>query len=157
MEDLIKEMPIEERYDNLTNLFVRVYATCYAFIKEMGLEDKFADFYMKVYERVLPSPKSFKQFMDEFGYVQQVFTPVSDIELTRVSDRESTVTVKSCPVFIRMKEFVKKAGLDVDPVFLCKRIRERYERLLPELVEEPNAEMTVEFTESGCVYTAKLK
>ncbi len=83
----------------------------------------------------------------------QIMIPLSNIELTRVSDREATLRVKNCPYLKKMRDLIKKAGLDLDPRFMC----EIDAKMNPELSKEFGIDMTVELEEDGCRYTAKLK
>ena len=52
-----------------------------------------------------------------------------------------------------MRDLVKKAGLDIDPRFMC----EIDAKMNPELSKEFGIDMTVELEKDGCRYTAKLK
>ena len=163
----VKEMPLEEKYDKLIDSYLMTYATSYALFKELGVEDKFLDLFVDVYKKMLPSflgpvfkvlkaiapGRAFRQVTDQYVYATQSMVPLSNIELTRVSDRESTVRIKDCPVLKRMKDLVKKAGLDIDPRFMC----EIDVKVMPEVVKEFGIDMTMELEETGCITTAKLK
>ena len=70
-----------------------------------------------------------------------------------VSDHEAVVRIKNCPVLKRQRDLVKKAGLDVDPRFLC----EIDAKINPEVAKEFGVDLTFELEENGCTTTAKLK
>ena len=79
---------------------------------------------------------------------------MSDFEVTKVSDREVVIRTKNCATLKRTRDLVKKAGLDIDPKFIC----EEESRNFPELYKEFGVDITGwELEENGCVYTAKLK
>ena len=163
----IKEMPIEEKYDQLLNEYVLDAATHYAIHKELGAVDKFLDLYIKVQKKMTPSVigialkvlktitpgKAFKQVTDQFLYWGQTFHPLSTLEETKVSDREAVIRIKNCVLLKRARDLVKKAGLDIDPKFFCE-IDAKY---LPGVLKEFGVDVTWELEENGCRATAKLK
>ena len=163
----IKEMPIEEKYNRLLDDYLLAVATGYALHKELGVVDKYNDLSVKVQQRMFPSVlgvafkvlktvapgKAFGQVTDQFVYSMQRFIPLSNIEVTRVSDREAVVRVKNCPVLKRQRDLVKKAGLDLDPRFLC----EIDAQINPEVAKEFGVDLTCELEENGCRNKAKLK
>jgi len=97
--------------------------------------------------------KAFKQVTDQYVYTIQRFIPLSNIELTMVSDREATVRIKNCPILRRQRDLVKKADLDLDPKFLC----EMDAKINAEVAKEFGVDLTLELEENGCVTRAKLK
>lgn len=159
-------MPIEEKYDRLLDDHLLTVATGYALNKELGVVDKSNSMYVKVQQKMLPSVlgvafkvlktvapgKAFKQVTDQYVYSIQRFIPLSNIELTRVSDREAVVRISNCPVLRRQRDLVRKAGLDLDPRFLC----EIDAKINPEVAREFGVELTCELEENGCKTTAKL-
>lgn len=163
----IKEMPIEEKYNKLMDMFSYSYLVDHALFKELGAEDKYLESYLEFQKKMMPSffgglfkvmktispGKAFKQATDQFVNMMQIMVPPSNIELTRVSDREATVRVKNCPYLKKMRDLIKKAGLDLDPRFMC----EIDAKTSPKLSKEFGIDMTVELEEDGCRYTAKLK
>ena len=168
MRDLqIKEMPLEEKYDKLLDGYLLVVATDYALHKELGVIDKSNDLSVKVQKKMFPSVlgmafkvlkaispgKAFKQVTDQYVYSIQRFIPLSNIELTMVSNREASVRIKNCPVLKRQRDLVKKAGLDLDPRFIC----EMDAKINPEVAKEFGVDLTLELEENGCITTAKLK
>jgi len=124
----IKEMPLEEKHDKLLDQYVLSELMSYALHKELGTMDKRNDMMLKVWKRMLPSymgialkvmktvapGKTFKKIVDGFVSFSQVMVPLSNIELTWVSDREAVMRTKNCPFLVRGKELAKKAGLDLD-------------------------------------------
>ena len=105
----IKEMPLEEKYDRLLDAYYLNIATLYALHKELGVGDKCIDWSVKVQKKMVPSVwgaafkllktispgKAFSQVVDQYVYMMQTTQPLSSIELTKVSDREVTVRIKT--------------------------------------------------------------
>jgi len=164
----IKEMPLEEKYDRLLDEHYLGLATDYVILKEQGLVDKSLDLWVKVQKKMLPgslgmaafkllkaiSPgRAFKQVTDQLVYTMQNELPLSNMEVTYVSDREANVTNKNCPILKRMRDVVEKVDLDVDPKFIC----EYHTKYLPELLDEFGIEVSCKLEENGCVFTGKLK
>ena len=163
----IKEMPIEDKYNKLMDMFSSSYLIDYTLFKELGAEDKYFKSYLEFQKKMMPtffgglfkvmktiSPgKAFKQATDQFVDMMQIMIPLSHIELTRTSDREATVRVKNCPYLKKTRDLVKKSGLDIDPRFMC----EIDAKMNPEICKEFGIDMTVKLEEDGCRYTAKLK
>jgi hypothetical protein len=163
----IKEMPLEEKYDKLLDDYLLANAASYVLHKELGVIDKSNDLWVKVQKKMFPSVlgiafkvlkaispgKAFKQVTDQYVYTIQRFIPLSNIELTMVSDREATVRIKNCPILRRQRDLVKKAGLDLDPKLLC----EMDAKINAEVAKEFGVDLTLELEENGCVNTAKLK
>ena len=163
----IREMPLEEKYDKLLDDYLLAIATGYALHKELGVVDKSIDWSVKVQKKMLPSVlgiafkvlktvapgKAFRQVTDQYVYTIQRFIPLSNIELTMISDREATVRIKNCPVLRRQRDLVKKTGLDLDPRFIC----EMDAKINPEVAKEFGVDLTSELEENGCITTAKLR
>lgn len=163
----IKEMPLEEKYDKLYDQYLLTEAMNYALHKELGVLDKYMDLYVKVMKKRLPGllgvafkalkaiapGKAFKQLTDQSVYMQQMLIPPSNIELTRVSDREATTRIRDCPVLKKMRDVVKKAGLDIDPKSMC----EMDAKIMPLVTKEFGIDATMELEENGCITTHKLK
>ena len=163
----IKEMPLEEKYEMLFDRYALAIATSCAFHKELGVMDKSDDFSVKVMKKMLPSfaglvfkvvkaitpGKAFKKAVDQYLYAIQAVNPRSNIELTWVSDREVVFRVKNCLVLKKVRDMVKKAGLDMDPKFLCEGDRKNS----IEILKEFGIDLTMELEENGCRGTAKLK
>ena len=171
MKDLaIKEMPLEEKYDKLFDFFVLYYAASYAFNKEQGTVDKWPDYLAKIMGKMMPSlmgsvaklmktvspGKTFKQFINQFMYTSQMEQPLSDLELSWVSDREAVVRYKNCETLKRLREVVKKAGLNIDPREVCKS--EIAMHTSPEhIARKFGMDLACELEENGCKWTMKLK
>jgi len=163
----IKEMPLEEKYDRLLDAYCLNMATFHSLHKELGAVDKCIDWSVKVQKKMFPSfvgvafkalkaispGKAFSQVSDQYVYTIQRFIPLSNIELTKVSDREVTVRIKNCPVLGRMRDIVKKAGLDLDPKFIC----ELDPKINREVAKEFGVDLTCKLEENGCINTAKLR
>ena len=163
----IKEMSIDERYDRLLDDYLLDVATDYAILKEFGGVDKQIDLSVKVQKKMLPSflgpmsrflkviapGKTFKQLSDTWFYNAQTWHPLSTLEITQVSDRELTGGVNNCVLLKRMRNIVKKAGLDIDPKFIC----ERDAKYFPELFKDFGIDVAWELEENGCRATVKLK
>jgi len=163
----IKEMPLEEKYDKLLDQYMQTELLNYALHKELGTMDKRNDMMLKVWKKMLPSymgialkvmktvapGTTFKKLVNGFVSFNQVMIPLSNIELTWVSDREVVMRTKNCPFLVRGKELAKKAGLDLDPKEICRNDS----KVMPEMFEEFGIELTMELEENGCRATAKLK
>jgi len=98
----IKEMPLKEKYDKLLDLYVQTEVVNYTLHKELGTIDKRNDMMFKVWKKLLPGymgialkvmktiapGKTFKKMVDAFSSFSQVTLPLSNLEVTWVSDRE---------------------------------------------------------------------
>jgi len=160
-------MPLEEKYDKLLDLYIQTEVMNYALHKELGTMDKRNDMMLKVWKKMLPSymgialkmmktiapSKTFKKMVDGFVSFSQATVPLSNLELTWVSDREVVMRTKNCPFLVRGKELAKKAGLDIDPKEICKNDQ----TYMPRMFEELGIGVTMELEENGCRATAKLK
>jgi len=163
----IKEMPLEEKYDRLLDDHLLAIASGYALHKELGVIDKSNDLWVKAQKKMLPkilgpvfkllkvlSPgRTFKQVMNQSVYAFQETEPLSNIEISWISDREGVMRIKNCERLRRTRELVKKTGLDVDPKELC----EMEYQTLKEIGKEFGIDLTWELEENGCRSTAKLK
>ena len=78
------------------------------------------------------------------------------MELSWVSDREAVMRIKNCEELRRSREIVKKAGLNIDPKFYCKR-----EIAMFTSPEHPTKDfgldIHIDLEENGCKMTMKLK
>jgi len=160
-------MPVEEKHDKLLDQYILSELMNYALHKEMGTLDKRNAMMSKVYKRMLPSlmgvalkvmktiapGKTFKKMTDGFVSLRQTMVPLSNIEVTWVSDREGLMRTKNCPQLIRGRELAKKAGLDIDPKEICRNDS----KTMPEMLEQFGIVATMELEENGCVVRAKLK
>jgi hypothetical protein len=163
----IKEMSLKEKYEKLFDDYLLVSAMVYAFHKKLGVVDKCYDWVVKVRMKMLPSlmpiafklmktvaPGTvFKKAVDNYLYEYQFTLPLSTLEVTRVSDREAVLGVKNCVILQKARELVKKAGLDIDPKFMC----EEDSTILPRIFKEFGIDVTWELEENGCRIRAKLK
>ena len=82
--------------------------------------------------------------------------PLSDIEVSRISDRKAVMRFKNCEILRRSRELVKKAGLNIDPKFFCKI--DLYRHASPRHpLKELGIDQTCELEENGCKWIFKLK
>ena len=162
-----KEMPIEEKHDKLLDQYILSELMNYALHKEMGTMDKRNAMMLKVWKKMLPSVmgvalkvmktvapgKTFKKMVDSFVSFSQMMVPLSNIEVTWVSDREAVMRTKNCPQLLRGRELAKKADLNIDPKEICRNDS----KVMPEMLKEFGMDVTMELEENGCVVRAKLK
>jgi hypothetical protein len=126
----IKEMSLEEKYDKLYDQYVLTDVMAWAFVKEMGLTDKYLDYVMKVFKKMIPYPsimgsafkfikklapgRVFKMFVEGALKDGQVTEPLSNTELVSLSDREAVIRTKNSVMLKKYRDIMKKAGLKVD-------------------------------------------
>jgi len=163
----IKEMPLEEKYDRLLDDYLLAIATGYALHKELGVVDKSNDLWVNVQKKMLPKilgpafkllktlapGRTFKQVINQTVYAFQSEQPLSNIELSWVSDREAVMRIKNCERLRRTGELVKRTGLNVDPKALC----ELECQTLKGMSKEFGIDVSWELEENGCRITGKLK
>ena len=158
----IKEMPLEQKYNGLFDFYLLDNAINYAYHKEQGTVEKWLDYTLEAYKgymgQMLEMMKTLtpKQFANQMLNMQQMWQPLSGLELSWVSDREAVMRFKNCEILRRSRELVKKAGLNIDPRFFCKI----------DLYGVPHSrhqmrdfvtDMSIELEENGCKMTMKLK
>ena len=166
----IKEMSLEEKYDKLYDFLALYYAASYAFNKEHGTVDKWPDYLAKVMGKMMPSfmgsvvrlmkvvspGRTFKQSVNQMMYAFQMEQPLSGLELSWVSDREAVVRMKNCEMLRRLRDVVKKAGLNIGPREVCKS--EIAMHMSPEhITKKFGMGLTCDLEENGCKWTFKLK
>jgi len=124
----IKEMSLEEKYDKLYDQYVMTDVIAWAFVKEMGLTDKYLDYSMKVFKKLMPSimgyafkfiktlspGRAFKMFVDGILKDGQVTEPLSNTELVSLSDREVVIKTKNSVMLKKYRDIIKKTGLKLD-------------------------------------------
>ena len=124
----VEEMSMEEKYDKLYDNYVLTDAIALAFIKEMGLIEKFMDHQMKVFKKSIPSMmgpvfklikmlapgRTFKMLVRENLRELQVLEPQSSIELVSLSDREAVIKQKNSVLVKKYRDIIKKTGLKLD-------------------------------------------
>lgn len=164
-------MPLQEKYDKLYDFLVTYYIASYAFNKEQGIVDKWPDYFPKVQSKMMPSymgsvfklmkmvspGRSFKMMANQFAYMFQMEQPLSDIEITSLSDSEFEMRFKNCEMLKRTREIIKKTGLNIDPKEICE-----YEKAMHTSPDHPMTKdfgivMDCEFEENGCKWIMKLK
>ena len=162
----VKVMSLEEKYRRLLDQYLLYQITNYALVKELGATERYYNLLVKVNKKMLPSylpvafkviktvapSKAFKQLVDDFMYAAQMSLPLSNIELNKISDREALIRVNNCPALERMKELVKKTGLDVNPVELCSLEA----RMFRELAKDLGVDLATQVEKNGCSLTAHL-
>ena len=164
MKDLdVKEMPLEQKFNGLFDFYMLDSAINYAYHEEQGTVEQWLDYTLEGYggymgpmfemmKKVTPG-KAFKEAANQMVYMQQMWQPLSEIEVSLVSDREAVMRFKNCEMLRRSREIVKKAGLKIDPKFFCKMDLYRHAHPSHPLKEF----MTCELEENGCKWTLKLK
>ena len=105
---------------------------------------------LKVMKTIAPG-MTFKKMVDAFSSFSQVTVPLSNLEVTWVSDREVVIRTKNCPLLVRGKELAKKAGLDIDPKEMCKNDQ----TYMPKMFAEWGIDITMKLEENGCQMTGK--
>jgi hypothetical protein len=163
----IKEMPLEKKYEKLRDAYMLDRTTLYALHKELGIVDKCIDALVKTQKNMVPSlpaatykllktiapGTAFNQLVDQQIYEMQASTPLSNMEVNRVSGREVTVKIKDCPNLKRRGELIKKAGLDVDPKEVCEIEPE----VMRGMAKDFGIDVAWQSEENGCLWTIKLK
>ena len=162
-----KDLSIENRYNGLLDQFLLNTAINHALQKELGAVDRYDELWVDVQKRMLPSylgiglkvlktfspSRVFKLIVDQVVELLQLFVPLSDVEVSFVSDREAEITVNNCQKRRRTIELVRKAKLDLNPMSVCAVDA----RTLPKVLEEFGLDVKVRHTRNGCIGTYKLK
>ena len=157
-----KEMPIEEKYDQIFNYYILENATSYSYHKEQGTLEKWLDYTLEAYGKLMGPMLEMmkglppKQVASQLIYMQQMMQPLSEIEVDWVSDKEAVMRFKNCEILRRSRELVEKASLNIDPKFFCEIDQYRHAHPLhPAKVF--GIELACELEENGCKWTFKLK
>jgi hypothetical protein len=161
----VKEMPLEEKYSAIFDMYILETAASYAFHKEQGTLNKWLDYTVESYRaymapmvemmKTLAPGKPFKQAINQLASMQQTMQPLSEIELSWVSDREAAMRFKNCEILRRSKGLAKKTGLDIDPKFFCKI--DWYRHAHPNHpLQKIGMDATCELEENGCKWTFRL-
>jgi len=163
----IMEMPCEERYDRLYDNLMQLAAITLTLAKDQGAIDKYIELSVDVQKKMMSgflgkaafkmlrtiSPgRAVRQLSEQFIYAMQRTHALSEIELTKVSDREAVIRINNCPAVKRFRDVVEKTGLDIDPRFMC----ETESIIIPEIIKEFGINAVLELEEDGCVLNAKL-
>ena len=166
----IKERSFEEKYDKLYDQYILTDVTAWAFVKEMGLTDKYLDYQMKIAKKMMPtlmgsafklikmlSPgRAFKMFVDGLLRDGQVTEPLSNTEIVRFSDQEVVIKTKNSLVLKKYRDMMKKTGLELD-------LKEMYGWFIDpgkEMFKDLGFDVTVDTThieEDEITYIIKLK
>jgi len=123
-----KEMSFEEKYNKLYDQYVLTDVIAWAFAKEMGLTDKYLDYSMKAYKKMMPTimgsafklikmlapGRAFKMFVEGLLKDSQVTEPLSNTELVSLSDREAVIKTKNSVTLKKYRDILKKTGLKLD-------------------------------------------
>ena len=164
---VIKEMPLEEKYDKLLDSWIVNVLGSYVLIKELGAADKGMDLSVKVSKTMFPrrigiafdllktiTPgTAFNQLVEKYAYSLQETLSLQDFELNKVSDREATIRINNCPVLKRVRNLVEKTGLDIEPTIFC----ELESKINQGVAEKFGVNMVTELKENGCMTIAKLR
>jgi len=165
-----KEMPYEEKYDQLFDFYISETAASYAFHKKKGTINEWLDTSLEVMGSGMPKfmgaitsllrtivpGRTFKQITNQMVYMQQITQPSSGIEVSWVSDREAVMTYKDCEILKRTKDIVKKAGLDISPRFFCEMDQYRHTSPLHPM-QKFGIDLSCKLEPNGCKWTFKLK
>ena len=166
----IKELSLEEKYDKLYDQYVMTDVIAWAFVKEMGLTDKYLDYSMKVFEKLMPSVmgyafkfikmlspgRAFKMFVEGILKDGQVTEPLSNTELVSLSDREAVIKTKNSVMLKKYGDIIKKTGLKLD----LKEYFELFPEAGKEMMKEFGFDMTMDTShieEDEMTSTIKLK
>jgi hypothetical protein len=124
----MKEMAIEEKYDKLYDQLILLDVTTMAFLKEMGLSEKYMDYSMTVMKKVMPSlmgsafklikmlapGRAFKMFVEGIFKDSQVSEPLSNMEIVSLSDREGVIKTTNSVQLKKYKDILQQTGLKLD-------------------------------------------
>jgi len=163
----IKEMSLEEKYDKLYDQYILTDVIAMAFIKENGLTDKYLDYTMKVYKKMMPSimgyafkfiktlspGRAFKMFFEGILKDGQVTEPLSNTELVSLSDREAVIKTKNSVMLKKYRDIMKKAGLKLD-------LKEYWELSMEagkEMMKDFGFDMTSHIEDENTITIIKLK
>ena len=105
----------------------------------------------KLLKTIAPG-RSFKQLVEQYVYMMETTIPLSNLDLSWVSDREAVVTVKNCTIRQKMEDLVRKTGVNVDTKELC----EMESQVNRKVVKDFGVNLAWQCTENGCKWTAKL-
>jgi len=168
----IKEMPVQEKLDGLLESYIIGWIRDSALHKELGAVDKCNALTIEMEKKMLASypeveklkaiasGRTFKWFIEKNVYLMQALVPLSNMELSYVSDREAVVTVKNCPVFQKMGELVRISGVNVDPrecIFGCPSWMPNLDAQVSKVIfKEFGVDFAWEHTENGCKWTLSI-
>jgi len=128
-----KELSLEERYEMLLEQSLLMDAINHAFHKELGVLDKYYEFYLQAQKNMLPSylgtiygmfkalapSRAFKQVINQVMSIVQMHHELSKIDFGWISDREARIDIKNCHKRQKTNELAKKAGLSINPMAMC--------------------------------------
>jgi len=151
-----KEMSFEEKYDKLYDQYILTDVVAWAFVKEMGLTDKYLDYSMKVFKKIMPSlmgsafkfikmlapGRAFKMFVEGLLKDGQVTEPLSNTEIVSLSDREAVIKTKNSVMLKKYRDIIKKTGLKLD----LKEYFELYNEAGKEMAEDFGFDMAMDTT-----------
>ena len=158
----IKEMPIEEKYDQIFNFYILELASSYSYHKGKETVENWLDHRLETYRGLMGPMFEMlkklppKQIASQMIYMQQIMQPLSEIEVDWISDSEAVMRFKNCEILRRSRELVEKAGLDIDPRFHCEI--DKYHHTHPRHpIKDVGMELACDLEENGCKWTFKLK
>jgi hypothetical protein len=160
-------MSLEEKYDKLYDQYIMTDVMAWAFVKEMGLTDKYLDFQMKVYKKLMPSlfgsafklikmlapGRTFKKFVDSLLKDGQVNEPLSNTEIISFSDREAVIRYKDSLLLKKYRDVMKKTGLKLDLKEYWKLFQEQGK----EMMKDFGFDMIPQIEGESTITTIKLK
>ena len=163
----IEEMPVEEKYDKIYDQYILTDVIAMAFVKEMGLTDKYLEYSLKVYKKMMPSlmgsafkfikmlapGRAFKKFVEGLFKDGQVTEPLSTTEIVSLSDREAVIKYKNSVMLKKYRDVIKKTGLKLD----LKEYWELFNEAGKEMVEDFGFDMTSHIEEDSAITVIKLK
>ncbi len=165
-----QEMPYQEKYNQLFDIYISETAANYALHEKQGTRNEWLDITLEVMGsgmpkfmsaitslmRTLAPGRTFKQIANQMVYMQQITQPLSNIEVSWISDHEVVMEYKNCEILKRTREIVKKAGLDITPRFFCEM--DQYRHVSPlHPMQKFGIDLSCKLEQNGCTWTFKLK
>jgi len=166
----IKEMSLEEKYDKLYDQYIMTDVIASAFVIEMGLTDKYMDYSMKVFKKMMPSimgsafkfikmlapGRAFKMFVEGALKDGQVTEPLSNTEIISLSDREAVIKTKNSLMLKKYRDIIKKTGLKLDLKEYLELTMEAFKEMFKEFGFDMSADLS-HIEEDEMTTTIKLK
>jgi hypothetical protein len=167
----VKVMPLEERYDRALDYFTLDHAVSCATHKKLGTIDQWVDDTIEAYRKMMPrfmgplakvmgklAPgMSLRQAFNHVVYAEQQMHDLSEFEITQPSDSELCVRFRGCDRLRRQRETVKKAGLDIDPRYICEVEKMHHFHPRHPMRDSGITPVSCEWEETGCVWHFKQK
>jgi hypothetical protein len=162
-----KEMSFEEKYDKLYDQYIMTDVISMAFIKEMGLADKYLEYQMKVYKKMMPSllgsafkliktlapGRAFKKFVESILKDSQVTEPLSTTEIVSFSEKEAVIKYENSLLLKKYRDVMKKTGLKID----LKEYWELFQEQGKEMMKDFGFDVTPQIEGDSTITTITLK